>query len=108
MSRDNPESKTGLELVAIAVVALAVRVAVSYRAVLGQDYVAFIESDAWYHMRLVDALIRQFPSRIWDDAYLLHPGGEAVNAGPLFDWIIAGAALLLGGGTIWWARSRPR
>ena len=76
MSRDNPGNKTGLALVAIVVVAFAVRVAVSYRAVLGQDYVAFIESDAWYHMRLVDALIREFPRRIWDDVYLLHPGGS--------------------------------
>ena len=79
--------------------ALALRVALPYRAVFGQDFVAFTESDAWYHMRLVDGLIQTFPWRIWHDAYLIHPGGEAVNAGPMFDWLIAGMALLLGGGS---------
>ena len=49
-------------------------------------------------MRLVDALVRDFPWRIWHDPYLLHPGGESVNAGPVLDWIIAAAALVLGAG----------
>ena len=49
-------------------------------------------------MRLVDALVRDFPWRIWHDPYLLHPGGESVNAGPVLDWIIAAAALILGAG----------
>jgi dolichyl-diphosphooligosaccharide--protein glycosyltransferase len=70
----------------------------SWHAVLGNEYVSFVESDAWYHMRLVDALVRDFPNRIWHDPYLLHPGGETVNAGPMFGWIVAGIALVLGGG----------
>jgi dolichyl-diphosphooligosaccharide--protein glycosyltransferase len=88
-----------LALSAIALGAFALRVAISYRSVFGQDFVAFVESDAWYHMRLVDGLIRHFPWRIWHDAYLLHPGGEPVNVGPMLDWIIAGIALVLGVGS---------
>lgn len=75
------------------------RVFLTWRLVFGQDYVAFLENDAWYHMRLVDALVRDFPWRIWHDPYLLHPGGGPVNAGPVLDWIVAGVALVLGFGS---------
>ena len=86
-------------LLLFGAIALALRVGVSYYAVFGRDFVAFIESDAWYHMRLVDATVRHFPHRIWFDPYLVWPGGEWVNAGPFFDWVIAGAALLIGLGS---------
>jgi oligosaccharyl transferase (archaeosortase A-associated) len=98
MMRLSTTAVRGLVAVA-ALVALAVRVAVAYRVVLGQEYVAFIENDAWYHMRLVDGLIATFPWRIWEDQYLLHPGGESVNVAPMFDWLIAGVALMLGAGS---------
>ena len=90
--------QTALVVALIATGALALRLFLSWPSVFGEDYVAFIENDAWYHMRLVDALVRDFPWRIWHDPYLLHPGGEAVNAGPVLDWIIAATALLLGAG----------
>ena len=79
-------------------IALTVRMGISYNAVFGQGFVKFIETDAWYHMRLVDATIRHFPHRLWFDPYLVHPGGEPVNAGPFLDWVIAGVALALGWG----------
>lgn len=81
------------------IAAFALRVWLPFRAVFGQDYVAFTETDAWYHMRLVDGLVARFPWRIWHDGYLIHPAGESVNVAPLFDWLIAGTALVLGGGS---------
>jgi oligosaccharyl transferase (archaeosortase A-associated) len=87
---------TAAWLVTFAGVALALRIGISYDAVFGHDFVRFIENDAWYHMRLVDATLRHFPQRLWFDPYLVHPGGEPVNAGPFLDWVIAGVALLLG------------
>jgi oligosaccharyl transferase (archaeosortase A-associated) len=89
---------TGVWLIALVGTAFALRVFMSWNAVLGQEYVSFVETDAWYHMRLIDAVVRDFPNRIWHDPYLLHPGGEAVNAGPMFDWLVASVALVLGGG----------
>ncbi len=71
----------------------------TWPSVFADEYVAFVENDAWYHMRLVDALVEHFPWRLWHDPYLVHPGGEPVNAGPVFDWLIAAVALLLGGGS---------
>jgi oligosaccharyl transferase (archaeosortase A-associated) len=92
----NRQAAWGLAVVAIG--AFALRVFLNWPSVFGQEYVAFAENDAWYHMRLVDALVRDFPWRIWHDPYLVHPGGEGVNAGPMLDWIIAAAALVLGAG----------
>lgn len=88
--------QTVLWLALFATIAFAVRVGIFYHAVFANDFVTFVETDAWYHMRLVDATIRHFPSRIWFDPYLVYPGGEPVNAGPFFDWIIAGIALVIG------------
>ena len=99
MFRSGSRGDTGLLLLLFTAIAFGLRVGVSYYAVFGRDFVAFIESDAWYHMRLVDATVRHFPHRIWFDPYLVWPGGEWVNAGPFFDWVIAGAALLIGLGS---------
>jgi oligosaccharyl transferase (archaeosortase A-associated) len=91
--------RTPALLFAFGGLALTLRVGISYDAVFGHDFVRFIETDAWYHMRLVDATVRHFPHRIWFDPYLVWPGGEWVNAGPFFDWLIAGLALLIGLGS---------
>ena len=74
-SHSIPDLVTG----GVCLVALALRIALPYRAVFGQEFVAFIESDAWHHMRLVDATVRNFPHRIWFDLYSVYPGGEAVR-----------------------------
>lgn len=97
------EIGTGVILALITILAFALRVIVGYRAVFSQDFIAFTENDAWYHMRLVDGLVQTFPWRIWYDQYLIHPGGDAVNPGPMFDWLIAGTALTLG-----WGAPSPR
>ena len=94
----SPDRRAAWGLALIVIGAFALRVFLFWPSVFGQEYVAFAENDAWYHMRLVDALVRDFPWRIWHDPYLVYPGGEVVNAGPMLDWIIAGAALVLGAG----------
>jgi dolichyl-diphosphooligosaccharide--protein glycosyltransferase len=91
--------ETAAWLAAFFAIALALRIGISYDAVFGHSFVRFLETDAWYHMRLVDATVRHFPHRLWFDPYLVHPGGEPVNAGPFFDWVIAAVALLLGFGS---------
>jgi oligosaccharyl transferase (archaeosortase A-associated) len=86
-------------LLAIIAVAFAARVSLTYYAVFGHDTIRFVENDAWYHMRLVDATVRHFPARLWFDPYAVHPTGEPIDAGPFFDWIVAGTALALGMGS---------
>lgn len=82
-----------------AACAFALRLVIPYDAVFGGELVSFLGFDASYHMRLVDALVQDFPNRIWFDPYLRHPGGNAVHIAPFFDWVIAAAALLLGAGS---------
>ena len=72
-------------LLAIIAVAFAARVSLTYYAVFGHDTIRFVENDAWYHMRLVDATVRHFPARLWFDPYAVHPTGEPIDAGPFFD-----------------------
>jgi oligosaccharyl transferase (archaeosortase A-associated) len=86
-------------LLAIMAAAFAARVGLTYYAVFGHDTIRFVENDAWYHMRLVDATVRHFPARLWFDPYAVHPTGEPIDAGPFFDWIVAGTALALGMGS---------
>ena len=86
-------------LLAIIAAAFAARVSLTYYAVFGHDTIRFVENDAWYHMRLVDATVRHFPARLWFDPYAVHPTGEPIDAGPIFDWIVAGTALALGMGS---------
>jgi asparagine N-glycosylation enzyme membrane subunit Stt3 len=97
--RSSSTFETVAVLLVFGAIALTLRIGISFRAVFGHDFVKFIEPDAWYHMRLVDATVRHFPHRIWFDPYLVGPGGEWVNAGPFFDWVIAAIALIVGLGS---------
>jgi dolichyl-phosphooligosaccharide-protein glycotransferase len=97
-SGGGPRWPAALALGAAVAGALLLRVGRSYKTIFAGGRVAFIGSDPWYHMRLVDNLLAHFPHAITFDPFLLHPGGEAVFVGPLFDFLIAAAALLLGAG----------
>jgi len=64
--------------------------------VLGQldkvftDYGVFYrEVDGWYHLRLVDATIRNFPSFMRWDMFAQYPDGASVGYMPLMTWLMA-------------------
>ena len=50
--------------------------------------------DSWYHMRLVDNMVANFPAILGFDMYATYPGGFHVGFYPLFGWIIAGISKL--------------
>jgi len=54
--------------------------------------------DAWYHMRLVDNLVANFPHLTAFDPFTGYPNGIEPPFHPLTGWLIAGAAMVLGGG----------
>ncbi len=54
----------------------------------GGARVNFLETDAWYHVRLVENQVRNFPHHVTVDPYAA-PGGQFVAVAPLFDAIIA-------------------
>jgi oligosaccharyl transferase (archaeosortase A-associated) len=91
-------SAAALRLAGLAGVAFLVRVWFRYDDVFPGPFVRFAEADPWYHMRLVENLLHHFPWRITYDPYMIF-GGQTVGAAPLFDVIVAAAALLPGGGS---------
>jgi asparagine N-glycosylation enzyme membrane subunit Stt3 len=62
----------------------------------GSTRVNFLETDAWYHVRLAESQVRNFPHRITVDPYAA-PGGQYVAVAPLLDTVIATAAFITRG-----------
>lgn len=92
-------------LVVVLAVAAGLRVWAPWDDVLGPSTslatggparVNFLETDAWYHVRLAESQVRNFPHRVTVDPYAA-PGGQYVAVAPLLDTIIATAALASGG-----------
>jgi len=78
-------------------VALAIRVAWPYSNVVVDGQVWFREFDGWYHMRLVDNLLANFPHTTPFDPYSFYPHGIEPPFHPLTRWLIAIPAMLVGG-----------
>lgn len=75
-------------LAAILCVAAGLRLWAPWDDVFAGSRVNFLETDAWYHVRLVENQVRNFPHRITDDPYA-SAGGQYVAVAPLLDTIIA-------------------
>ena len=54
--------------------------------------VNFLENDSWYHVRLAENQVRNFPRRVTVDPYAA-PNGQYVAVAPLLDTIIATAVV---------------
>ncbi len=89
---------TFLAMLLIFALALLLRTVPMQETVFGSGEVRFVGADPYYHMRLVDSLVRNFPRYITFDPYLYYPHGSTWEYMPFFDWLIAGVALLIGGG----------
>jgi asparagine N-glycosylation enzyme membrane subunit Stt3 len=58
--------------------------------------VDFQEPDAWFHLRTVHNLLAHFPFRSGFDPYALFPAGMNLPTGPLWDFMIASTAWVVG------------
>lgn len=83
-------------LAVILAVAAGLRVWAPWDDVLGGSRVNFLETDAWYHVRLAESQVRNFPHRVTVDPYAT-PDGQYVPVAPLLDSIVATAAFVTGG-----------
>ena len=88
--------KTIAFLVAILCVAVGLRVWAPWDDVLGSARVNFLETDAWYHVRLVENQVRNFPHRVTIDPYA-SPNGQYVAVAPLLDTLIASVVVMTHG-----------
>src|SRR5678815_673344 len=82
-------------LVLIMVVAFLARTVLLWHAVFTPEGVNYQDSDAWYHMRLIDNLARNFPHRATVDPYLGAPA-PVVSVPLLFDLFVGAVALIVG------------
>lgn len=86
-------------LAAILFAAAVLRVWAPWDDVLGGANAArvnFLETDAWYHVRLVENQVRNFPHRVTVDPYAA-PDGQYVAVAPLLDTVIATAVVVTRG-----------
>ncbi len=85
---------------ALSLVALWLRTGNLYSRVFGEPgLVNFIESDAWWHVRVIEHMARNFPFRMTLDPYGRIDGGQPVDTGIFYDALPAALA--------WAARLSP-
>lgn len=90
-----PSRTVPVSLIGILLVALALRVWAPWSDVYGER-VNFLETDAWYHVRLAENQVRHFPHHVTRDPYA-STYGQYIAVAPLFSTTIATAALLTRG-----------
>ena len=95
----SPRLITGIMLALFLGIALYFRVYLPYNYVFSGDWIKFTGIDAYYHMRLVDNLLHNFPQRITFDPYTLFPHGRTLDWPPFFDWLLAGIIWLVSFGS---------
>jgi len=91
-----PAAIAGIIVAALCGIALFIRVYFPYDQVFSDGSVWFKGADPWYHMRLVENLVQHFPHRIYFDAYTYYPHGAVIPWMPFYDWLIGGAAWIIG------------
>ncbi|HUE89931.1 MAG TPA: STT3 domain-containing protein [Vicinamibacterales bacterium] len=80
----------------IAAAAFGIRTYPAWNNVFTSSGVSFLETDAWYHVRLTENQVRNFPWRVTRDPYAA-PGGQFVPIAPLFDTITSSVVAALHG-----------
>ena len=80
-------------LAAACAIAFCFRALVPLYNVFQAGFINFQETDAWFHVRVMEHLVRHFPFRLQVDPYGSILDGQRVDTGPFYDWIPALLAL---------------
>ncbi|MFH1652119.1 MAG: oligosaccharyl transferase, archaeosortase A system-associated [Chloroflexota bacterium] len=72
------------------------RVYFPYDQVFTGDWIKFTSIDAYYHMRLVDSIVHNFPHVPEVDFYLLYPQPFSIGTIHFYSWLLAAAAWVIG------------
>ncbi len=104
MSERKSRLRPGDRTIAAIVIAVAMAAAFAIRTIWPYDNV-FVDGavwfrgmDAWYHMRLADSMVHNFPYVTAFDPYTYFPHGVLATFHPLTNWLIVVPALIAGGG----------
>jgi asparagine N-glycosylation enzyme membrane subunit Stt3 len=92
----SPSLLVGLLIAAFFGISLLLRTYLPYGQIFVGDSIKYGSNDAYFYMRLVDNLANNFPHLTQFDPYVLFPGGNVVNSIPVFHWLIAAIAWIVG------------
>ena len=98
-SRLSPKLLAGIIVALFFGVALCFRICLPYDQVFSGDWIKFTGADGYYHMRLIDNLVHNFPHLISTDPYMLHPGAVWITRIHFFDWLLASIIWVIGLGS---------
>ena len=85
-----------LVVVISCLVSFWIRTLPSKTVFLSNGVVKFATNDAWYHMRVLDFLLKNYPHRMFYTPWTFYPYGSYIHFGPFFEQMIAIPSLLLG------------
>ena len=80
-------------------IALYIRIHFPYDQIFSGDWIKFASTDAYYHMRLIDSLLHNFPNRLLLDPFMNYPSTSWADIPPFFQWLLAGVTWLIGLGS---------
>lgn len=89
----------GVLILVFFTISLIFRVAMPYDSVFKGAWVKFTSNDAYFHMRLVDNLVHNFPHLIHFDPYFIYPGGVEITGVHFLDYLLAFIIWLIGLGS---------
>jgi len=95
----SPKLVAGIIVALFFSVALYLRVVLPYDQVFVGDWIKFTGNDAYYHMRIVDNLVHNFPHLNLFDPYMIYPGGSRVVGFAFFNYLLASIIWLIGLGS---------
>ncbi|MEN6609897.1 MAG: oligosaccharyl transferase, archaeosortase A system-associated [Methanoregulaceae archaeon] len=68
-------------------------------ATSSQDFFPVYDSDTWYNLRQVEAMVADFPHYNWFDPMLAYPEGKTIDWGPLYPTLAAALCIATGATT---------
>jgi len=95
----SPKLLIGLLVAVFFFVALSFRIFLPYDQVFSSEWIKFTSIDAYFHMRLVDNLVHNFPMLTNFDPYYIYPQGVVLGNTSFFDWFLAGIIWVIGLGS---------
>ncbi len=98
-SKVGPKFITIIILVLLFAVALWFRAFLPYDKIFVGDWIKFSSPDSYYHMRLVDNLVHNFPRYMKVDPYFLYPSATGEIEIHFFDWLLASTSWIIGLGS---------
>ncbi len=95
----SPGLAAGILVACCFLLALAFRIIFPYDHVFTEQWIKFTGNDAWYHMRIIDNFVHNFPHFNTIDPYFVYNETWGLQRYMFFDHLSAGVIWILGAGS---------